>query len=94
MKPHQLHGLKNAIVTRLPYWRKINPKHAIVWLEWQDRFSYREVLEFDQSKVEQELYDFAHEARKIPDLTVPDSRNFKDHLCGWIYYQRLARGRR
>jgi SAM-dependent methyltransferase len=93
-KPHQLHGLNDAIVTRLPYWRKINPAHAIVWLEWQGSFSYREVLEFDEDKVVQELCDYAREARKITDLTVPDGRTFANHLRGWLYYQRLARGRR
>lgn len=93
-KPHQLHGLKDAIVARLPYSKKINPKHGIVWLEWKDSFPFREVLEFSEDKVEQELCDFAREARKIPDLTVPDGRGFKEHLRGWIYYQKLAFGRR
>ena len=38
--------------------------------------------------------DAAREARKIPDLSVSDGRSFLDHVRGWIYYQRLARGRR
>jgi hypothetical protein len=92
LKPHLLHGLNAAIVTKLKPWRKINPAHRILWIEWQNHLSYREVLEFSEVKVQEELIAFAREARKLPNLTVPDDRSFKERLSNWYYAQKQKLG--
>src|SRR5262249_48921913 len=70
-KPHLLHSINDAIVARLRPGTRINPKHAILAFQWQDAFEFREVLEFSDMKVGDELCSFAEKARLISDLTVP-----------------------
>src|SRR5580658_5270853 len=69
-KPHVLHSIKNAIVIHLSPGRRIDPKHAIVTLDWYDDFEAVEILEFDEGKVIRELCEFAGEARCLPNLAV------------------------
>lgn len=73
-KPHMLHSVPGAIVTRLSRNRMINPRHAIITLEWVDHFNFIEVLEFDEDRMIAELCSFAAEARRHPDLTVRSTR--------------------
>jgi len=91
-KPHVLHSVKNAIVTRLsPGWR-INPKHAIVTLDWTDDFEAAEVLEFDERKVIDELCQFAAEARRLPNLAVRVPMPMVQSIKHRIFYYKLWLG--
>jgi hypothetical protein len=93
-KPHNLHATSDAIVTRVGPGRRINPRHAIVSLEWTERFAAREVLEFDEPQVVAELCAFAAEARRLPDLIERVPLSWSAWLKRKIYFWRLARGRR
>jgi hypothetical protein len=42
--------------------------------------------------VQEELIAFAREARKLPNLTVPDDRSFKERLSNWYYAQKQKLG--
>jgi hypothetical protein len=93
-KPHALHAIDDAIVVDLPAGTRINPRHAIVVHRWKDRVEAREVLEFNEAAVIDELCGFARETRRLPDLTMgvpmPLARRIKRHL----FFRRLARGGR
>jgi hypothetical protein len=93
-KPHLLHGDRASIVARLPVWRAINPAYAIVAYEWHDGFEAREILEFDEDRVVDDLRAFARDARKLADLTVPASGSRRKQIHRWLYYRRLRQGRR
>jgi hypothetical protein len=87
-KPHVLHSVKNAIVTRLsPGWR-INAEYAIVFLDWSGEFEAVEVLEFDEAKVIEELCQFAAEARRLPRLTVKARIPMAQSIRRRIFYYR------
>jgi hypothetical protein len=87
-KPHVLHSVKNAIVTRLsPGWR-ISAEHAIVFLNWSGEFESVEVLEFDEAKVIEELCEFAAEARRLPRLTVKTPMPMAQSIKRRIFYYR------
>jgi hypothetical protein len=91
-KPHVLHSVKNAIVTHLsPGWR-INPKHAIVTLDWTDDFEAAEVLEFDERKVIDELCYFAAQARRLPNLVVRVPMPMIQAIKRRIFYYKLWLG--
>jgi len=93
-KPHVLHSVNDAIVTRLSATQRIRPAHAIVTLDWRDSFEAVEVLEFDEQAVISELCGFAQKARKLPDLheEIPMSRG--SALRRRVYYARLSMGAR
>jgi hypothetical protein len=91
-KPHVLHSVKNAIVTHLSAGQRINPKHAIVTLDWSDDFEAAEVLEFDEGEVIRELCEFAAEARRLPNLTVKVSAPMAQSFKRRIFYCRLWMG--
>jgi hypothetical protein len=93
-KPHSLHSFKSATVTHLRPWRRINPLHAIVSLDWKDHFEAREVLEFSEDAVVDELSAFAARARGLPELTVSRGVSALEGAKLALYYARLARGRR
>lgn len=93
-KPHSLHAMNEAIVARLrPGWR-INPRHAILVLRWEEDFEFREILEFSDQKINAELCEFARLARKTPDLAVPVPMTLTSRLRRQFYYWRLGRGGR
>jgi hypothetical protein len=93
-KPHVLHSVNDAIVTNLSPARRINPRHAVISLDWRERFEASEVLEFNERRIIDELCELARQARSLPDLTVrapmPLTTRIKRHLL----YRRLAGGRR
>ncbi len=89
LKPHSLHTLKAAIVAEVGVWREIAPRYRHLSLEWQDGFSFGEMLEFDEERVNQELIGFARQARRLPGLTVPSPRPLSERLKRWVYFQRL-----
>jgi len=93
-KPHMLHTLNDAIVAELSPGRRINPRHAIVSLDWQGHIAAREILEFTEKTIVEELCTFAREARRLEELTVsppmPLSRRLRRHM----FYRRLARAGR
>lgn len=93
-KPHVLHAVHDAIVASVGTLWAINERYSITTLEWSDSFAYREVLEFDEDSVVDELCAFAREARRLPDLTVRCPRSCLGHLKRLAYYRRLRRGRR
>jgi hypothetical protein len=87
-KPHVLHSVKNAIVTRLsPGWR-ISAEHAIVFLDWSGEFEAKEILEFDEAKVIEELCEFAAEARRLPRLTAKAPIPMTQSIRRRIFYYR------
>jgi hypothetical protein len=93
-KPHMLHTVNDAIVTRLsPGWR-INPRHASIALSWNESFEASEILEFNEKTVIDELCDFAREARRLADLTVKVSMPLTTRIKRHVLYSRLSRGRR
>lgn len=91
-KPHSLHALRDAVVVTLGPWRMINPRHAVLTLEWNGTLAAREQLEFDEATVNRELCRFAAQARQLPDLTVPRGGSGRERLLRWLYFQRLRRG--
>jgi hypothetical protein len=91
-KPHVLHSVKNAIVVHLPPSQRINPKHAIVTLDWSRDFEAEEVLEFDERKVIHELCEFADEARRLPNLMVKVPTPMVQSIKRRIFYYRLWLG--
>ncbi|HXY13176.1 MAG TPA: hypothetical protein VEI26_01605 [Terriglobales bacterium] len=91
-KPHLLHSVKNAIVTHLSPDRRINPRYAIVTLDWSGSFEAVEVLEFDEEKVIRELCQFAVEARRLPNLAVKVSVPMVQSIKRRIFYYRLWLG--
>jgi hypothetical protein len=88
-KPHVLHSVKNAIVTRLSPGQRINTEHAIVFLDWSCKFEAVEVLEFDEEKVVNELCEFAAEARRLPNLTVRVPIPMIQSIKRRVFYYRL-----
>jgi hypothetical protein len=90
-KPHVLHSVDAAVVARLRPGQVINPRHAIVTLEWSGEFEAREVLEFDERAVVRELVDFARPARSVPDLVTRVPMPLLWKLKRNILYSRLAR---
>ena len=88
-KPHVLHSVKNAIVVHLSPNQRINPKHAIVTMDWSNVFEAVEVLEFDERKVINEICEFAAEARRLPDLTVKVPTPIVQSIKRRIFYYRL-----
>ena len=91
-KPHVLHSVNNAIVTRLGPGRRINPDYATVSLDWSGSFEAVEVLEFDEQKVITELCDFAAKSRHLPNLTVKVPMTTFKLIQRRIFYLRLAQG--
>ncbi len=93
-KPHLLHSINDAIVTDVSPGRRINPRHSVLSLDWVGSIGAREILEFREQAIVDELCAFAHQARMLPDLTVevsmPLSRRVKRHML----YRRMARGGR
>ena len=94
LKPHCLHAVNDAVVARVGVWRVINPNHAIETLEWQNGFDYREVLEFDEERVIEDLCAFARWARLLPELTIRSDRPWMQRFKRGLYFSRLKRGRR
>ncbi len=92
LKPHVLHSVRDAIVAHLSPGRRINPKHAIVTLDWANDFEAVEVLEFDERKVIGELCQFATGARRLPDLTVKVPLPMLQYIKRQIFYCRLRLG--
>jgi hypothetical protein len=91
-KPHVLHSVDKAVVTNVRSNRRINPEHAIVTLDWSGKFEAVEILEFDESKVIQELCAFASCARRLPQLTVKVSRPPLRAIKRRIFYFKLKLG--
>jgi hypothetical protein len=88
-KPHVLHSVKDAIVTHVSPGRRINPRYAIVTLDWSGDFEAAELLEFDERKVIDELCEFAAEARCLLDLTVKVPSPMVQSIKRRIFYYRL-----
>ena len=88
-KPHSLHSLKGAIVAEIGVWRQIAPQYAYLSMEWEGGFEFREVMEFDEAKVNQEMVDFATKVRALPGLTVPIAKPLTERIKRWVYFQRL-----
>jgi hypothetical protein len=93
-KPHMLHSIDEAIVTRLPVGWRINPKHATVSFQWNDAFRANEVLEFNEGAVINELCAFATQAKLLPELKVRVPMPLMKRLKRHVFYHRLSRGRR
>ncbi|MEZ6075668.1 MAG: hypothetical protein R3C56_08315 [Pirellulaceae bacterium] len=70
-KPHLLHVTSKAIVTKVGFWRDINPAHAITAHYWEGELNCHEVLDFDEQSVVEELCEYSHRAQRIPQLLVP-----------------------
>lgn len=93
-KPHLLHTTAEAIVARVGIRRRINPLYETTSLFWGDQIRCREVLEFDEERVVQELCRCSQEARKLPDLVVARDVSWRDTLRRSVYFGRLMLGRR
>lgn len=88
-KSHSLHSLSGAIVADIGIRKKINPKYGFIAFEWNDTFEAKEVLEFDEDKVNEELCEFASKAKKIPELLVNSEVSLSKQISKFVYYQRL-----
>ena len=93
-KPHTLHGLNAAIVTRVGAFTKLNPVHEIQWMEWPGSLHASEVVILDEVESDRELCRFAAQARSLSDLKVPTNGPLIGRLKRAWYYRRLARGER
>ena len=91
-KPHFLHSVNKAIVAHVPADRRINPRHAIVTLDWTDRFEAIELLEFQEENVLRELCEFARNARTTPGLTVKLPMSPIQRIKRRYFYFRLRLG--
>lgn len=92
LKPHCLHVVDEAIVTRVGANETINPIHANLAFEWSGSLDAAEVLCFDEQDVGRELCSFARDCRGIPDLKVPFRRPWIVAFKRWVYYTRLKFG--
>jgi hypothetical protein len=88
-KSHSLHSLKNAIVADIGIRKKINPKYGFISFEWKNSFDAKEVLEFNEDKVNEELCHFAENARDISDLFVDTDFPLSKQISKFIYYWKL-----
>lgn len=93
-KPHALHAINDAIVANLSPGRRINPEHAILVFGWEGTLDAREVLQFQEREVIDELCRFARKARQIKDLTVRVPMPLGRRLQRHVYFARLAHGGR
>ena len=93
-KPHSLHSLGAAHVCHLRPGYRLHPRLENLSLHWRGSLSCREVLEFDQDRVEAELIAFAQAARKTGDLVVRNGMPFLDRLRRNVYDWRRCYGRR
>lgn len=91
-KPHLLHVTRDAIVAKLGFWKAISPEHEITTHFWQGELCCREVLEFDQHRVIEELCASSRAARALPGLLVRPPQRLIDRLRRAVYYRRLSRG--
>jgi len=91
-KPHSLHSCNDAIVARIGIRREINPEHAAVAFRWTVGFDFKEILEFDESRLIAELCDYARQARSLPKLTIPSTRPVMGKLKRAMFFQRLRMG--
>ncbi len=93
-KPHVLHSVNDAIVTTLaPGWR-INPRHAVLCMEWSGELEASEDLEFSERRIIDELCEFARQARALPELTVRVPMPLAARVKRHVLYHKLASGRR
>lgn len=93
-KPHALHAINDAVVTDLSPGSRINPRHAVLWMEWEGSLAAREVLEFSERAIIDELCAFAAGARRLPELTVSIPMPLAKRIRRHVFFRRLARGRR
>jgi hypothetical protein len=93
-KPHLLHGVNEAVVAILSAAERISSRYGIVALNWSGHLIAREVLEFDEAAMVEELCSFARRARRLPGLTAAIQMPIAKRLKRHIFYRRLARGRR
>jgi hypothetical protein len=91
LKPHSLHSLAGAIVTRVGAFSMVNPGLATVSLRWEGGLACREVMQFEEAAIHQELCSYARKARSRDGLTVPRPGGLKRKLGVWRYYRRLRR---
>ncbi|MEM8670150.1 MAG: methyltransferase domain-containing protein [Planctomycetota bacterium] len=88
-KPHLLHVTPSAIVTKVGFWKTINPKHQFETFYWTDELSCCEILEFDEAEVIREMNDQAELARQLPDLLVTPDESWKRRMQRAAYFLRL-----
>lgn len=88
-KPHLLHVTRDAIVTKVGFWRTIHPRHQITTFEWREVLPCREVLEFDEQRVVDELCQTARSARNLPDLWTRPSASIQQRFKRAYYHFRL-----
>ena len=69
-KPHLLHVTSKAIVTKVGFWRDINPAHAITAHYWEGELNCHEVLDLSEQSIVEELCEYSHRAQRIPNLLV------------------------
>lgn len=93
-KPHSLHAIPDAIVADVGIRRAINPRYEVLTIDWLGSIDCREVLEFDEQRVVDELCSFAAASRSVPDLVVPRGRPLREQVKRAIYFRRLTRGGR
>ncbi len=93
-KPHQLHVTRGAIVARVGGRTQLNPQYATTQLWWQDRITCREVLEFCENRVVDELCSFAARARQLPNLLLANDLSMVAAAKKRVYYARLRLGYR
>jgi hypothetical protein len=93
-KPHNLHSLKSAIVTRISATQRMSPRYDIQFLEWSGHFEYTELLIFSESEIERNLTEFAVRSRSLPALVVKREDSLKGSARRLAYYERLRMGRR
>jgi hypothetical protein len=91
-KPHVLHAVNDAVVVDLSPGRRIHPRHAVLSVDWSGSVSAREVLEFNEERIVEELCRFARSARELEDLTVSAGMPLGRRLRRHVYFSRLARG--
>lgn len=93
-KPHMLHAVDEAIVQIVPPARKIHRRYATVQLRWEGSVSAREVLEFNEGRIIDELCLYAERASRLGDLTEPVPMSLGRRWRKHVLYRRLASGRR
>jgi len=89
-KPHLLHVTQGAIVSKVGFWRDINPQHQITAHYWDGELRCDEVLEFDEQEVIRELCEYSREVRALPELLVSPQDSLATRIRRAFYHLRLS----
>ena len=66
-KPAQLHAY-SRFHFRLPWFKKLNPRHSSLGFFWKESFAFEERILIDRNEVQENLLEFKSRLNGVPDL--------------------------